>query len=170
MAAWISCVCLTARPACHMSPSCCSGWTWWQGKLPFAQELVPGFRRVMMQYHSACLACTLRINKLIAIALDLPASFFDADFTRPIVSLRPLHYAPSISAPEKVSKCSAALAAEAHAKAALHDHACTSLGCKHAMFSCNMVGLSIMQVMHKCASTQTAEADTTRYATEEVIS
>lgn len=65
------------------------------------EELVPGFRRVMMQYHSACLACTLRINKLIAIALDLPASFFDADFTRPIVSLRPLHYAPSISAPEK---------------------------------------------------------------------
>lgn len=56
----------------------------------------------MMAYHSACLACTLRIIRLIALALDLPATFFDKDFTRPIVSLRPLHYAPITSMPHKV--------------------------------------------------------------------
>ena len=64
---------------------------------------MPGFRATMMAYHSACLACTLRIVRLIALTLDLPPDFFDQDFTRPIVSLRPLHYSAVPSAPEQVA-------------------------------------------------------------------
>lgn len=44
----------------------------------------------------------MRIIRLIALALDLPADHFDKDFTRPIASLRPLHYSASVSSPEKV--------------------------------------------------------------------
>ena len=67
------------------------------------QSLVPGFKTTMLAYHKACLECTMRIIRLLALALDLPANFFDKDFTHPIASLRPLHYMPSVSLPDQVN-------------------------------------------------------------------
>lgn len=71
------------------------------------QGLVPGFRDVMMTYHRACIGCTLRINRLIALALDLPATFFDKDFVNIMALVRPLHYAPVTSLPDEVRLCAA---------------------------------------------------------------
>lgn len=66
------------------------------------QDMAPGYREAMMNYHKACIDCTLRINRLIALALDLPATFFDKDFTTLIASLRPLHYSAVESIPDEV--------------------------------------------------------------------
>ncbi|KAK9789915.1 hypothetical protein WJX73_001755 [Symbiochloris irregularis] len=66
-----------------------------------AESLVPGYREAMMNYHQACIDCTRRINRLIALALDLPATFFDDDFTHLIASMRPLHYSAVVSNPEQ---------------------------------------------------------------------
>ena len=40
-----------------------------------------------------------RLLRLLALALDLPASFFLPFFETPILTLRPLHYQGRVSAP-----------------------------------------------------------------------
>ena len=56
----------------------------------------------MTEYYAACRACTMRIIRPIALALELPADFFSKDFTHPIMTLRLLHYNDSISVPGEV--------------------------------------------------------------------
>ena len=43
----------------------------------------------------------MRIMRLLALALELPATFFDDKFTKPMLFLRPLHYTPEPSDPSK---------------------------------------------------------------------
>ncbi|KAK9789927.1 hypothetical protein WJX73_006573 [Symbiochloris irregularis] len=66
-----------------------------------AESSVPGFRKAMEAYHKACIGCTMRINRLIALALDLPATYFDKDFVKLMALLRPLHYACVASSPDE---------------------------------------------------------------------
>ncbi len=44
----------------------------------------------------------MRLLRLLALALDLPPEHFHPMFTRPMLFLRPLHYAPRQSHPEQV--------------------------------------------------------------------
>lgn len=46
-----------------------------------------------------------RLNRLLAIALDLPPDYFADKFTGPLVALRPLHYNATISNPTEASPC-----------------------------------------------------------------
>jgi isopenicillin N synthase-like dioxygenase len=66
------------------------------------QELVPGFRATTEEYQDAMLALLHRLNRLLALALDLPADYFDPMFDPPMCSLRPLHYIARVSNPEEV--------------------------------------------------------------------
>lgn len=62
---------------------------------------LPQFRRVVEAYFEACRVLGMRVIRLLALALDLPANHFDADFEKPTILLRPLHYPPTPSAPEE---------------------------------------------------------------------
>ncbi|CAD7697646.1 unnamed protein product [Ostreobium quekettii] len=61
---------------------------------------VPGFRDGATQYYEALRGLAMRLLRLFARALNLAPEFFDDKFTRPIVSLRPLHYSAQVSQPE----------------------------------------------------------------------
>ena len=66
-------------------------------------DVVPGWREVMMAYHSEAIRLTLKLADILALALDLPLDYFQRPgfFDNPIVSLRPLHYAAVESKPEE---------------------------------------------------------------------
>ena len=55
---------------------------------------VPGFRETVTAYREAMSAFARRFNRLLALALDLPATFFDPYFERPTAWLRLVHYPP----------------------------------------------------------------------------
>jgi len=86
------------------------------------ETLLPGWRSVMEEYSAACralgvrlvrfpetrLSCDLMVsstsqNRLLALALDLPASHFEQPgvFDAPQLFLRLLRYAPEVSVPER---------------------------------------------------------------------
>ncbi|KAK9840485.1 hypothetical protein WJX74_010490 [Apatococcus lobatus] len=65
------------------------------------EDLVPGFRVAMEAYQAAMMQLAFRLLRLLALALKLPPEGLHADFDRPIATLRPLHYGPEISDPEK---------------------------------------------------------------------
>ena len=67
-----------------------------------AQALLPEFRRVTEAYFSAVKGVGRHLQRLISLALHLPPDYFDPYFTKPMVYLRPLHYAPRKSDPGKV--------------------------------------------------------------------
>eukprot|EP00884_Botryococcus_braunii_P005263 jgi/Botrbrau1/14738/Bobra.0108s0082.1 len=64
-----------------------------------SEDLVPGYRRTTEQYIDTMMKLAGRLNRLLAIALNLPPDYFDDKFTSPLVALRPLHYNASISNP-----------------------------------------------------------------------
>ncbi len=66
------------------------------------QEVLPDYRSVTAAYFSAMTALGMRLLRLLALALGLPPEHFHPMFTRPMLFLRPLHYAPRRSLPEKV--------------------------------------------------------------------
>ena len=66
------------------------------------QALLPDFRRVTEAYFGAVKGVGSRLQQLISLALHLPPDYFDPFFTKPMVYLRPLHYAPRKSDPGKV--------------------------------------------------------------------
>lgn len=86
----------TATPWMHT----CSTWTRW-GTGGSARACCP-----CVLARASCLtllrpAPPHRLLRLLALSLGLPADHFDAHFTQPMLFLRPLHYAPRVSAPEE---------------------------------------------------------------------
>ena len=55
--------------------------------------------QVTWQYYEALNALGMRLLRLLALSLDLPAEHFTPMFTAPLVTLRPLHYAAEVSDP-----------------------------------------------------------------------
>ena len=66
------------------------------------QERLPKFRPVMEAYYAGLMALGRRLLRLLALTLELPEEWFVERFTKPIASLRPLHYSAKISKPEDV--------------------------------------------------------------------
>ncbi|CAL5218902.1 g645 [Coccomyxa viridis] len=66
-----------------------------------AQDALPHYRHVTETYFRAVTALGMRLLRLLALALDLPPEHFHPMFTRPMLFLRPLHYAPRRSHPEQ---------------------------------------------------------------------
>ena len=67
----------------------------------YLQETLPHYRQVSEAYFNAITALGMRLLRLLALALDLPPEHFHPMFSRPMLFLRPLHYAPRKSQPEK---------------------------------------------------------------------
>jgi isopenicillin N synthase-like dioxygenase len=53
---------------------------------------LPGFREIVVAYCSALEALAKKLVPLYAVALDLPADYFDAAFAEPQYTLRMTHY------------------------------------------------------------------------------
>ena len=59
----------------------------WPGNLP-------GFREAVTAYQAAMSGLARRFNRLLALGLDLPETFFDPHFERPTTWLRLMYYPP----------------------------------------------------------------------------
>ncbi|KAL9268535.1 2-oxoglutarate-dependent dioxygenase-like protein, partial [Drosera capensis] len=59
-----------------------------------AADLLPGWRQIMMEYHRQALEVARKVARIIALALDLDANFFDKEemLGDPMTTLRLLHY------------------------------------------------------------------------------
>ena len=64
--------------------------------------MLPKYKQVTQAYFSAVTALGMRLLRLLALALELPAEHFDRMFSKPMLFLRPLHYAPRKSHPDQV--------------------------------------------------------------------
>ena len=64
-----------------------------QGPNQWPRDL-PGFREAVTAYQAAMTGFARRFNRLLAVALGLPDTFFDPHFKRPTTWLRLLHYPP----------------------------------------------------------------------------
>ncbi|GLC72573.1 hypothetical protein PLESTF_001266100 [Pleodorina starrii] len=62
-------------------------------------KLLPQYRQVTWQYYEALYGLGLRLLRLLALSLGLPAEFFAPMFDKPLVALRPLHYSGEVSDP-----------------------------------------------------------------------
>ncbi|XP_022999509.1 2-oxoglutarate-Fe(II) type oxidoreductase-like isoform X1 [Cucurbita maxima] len=80
------------------------------GEMPFygpniwpAEDLLPGWRKIMEKFHREALEVARAIARLIALALGLENDFFDKSemLGEPIAVLRLLHYEGQISEPAK---------------------------------------------------------------------
>eukprot|EP00878_Enallax_costatus_P011506 GHUV01012012.1.p1 GENE.GHUV01012012.1~~GHUV01012012.1.p1 ORF type:complete len:265 (+),score=49.98 GHUV01012012.1:753-1547(+) len=74
-----------------------------EGKLPLhgpnqwpPEDLLPGFRQTITDYFQALTNLGMRMLRLLALSLGLPAEYFDEYFTSPMVALRPLHYSAEV--------------------------------------------------------------------------
>ncbi|KAL1743681.1 hypothetical protein HDZ31DRAFT_40423 [Schizophyllum fasciatum] len=56
------------------------------------EEMLPGFRKGVMEYYHAAVRLGLALFPLFALALDMPEDFFDDKTTKPAAILRLLHY------------------------------------------------------------------------------
>ena len=65
------------------------------------QDVLPDYRSVTTAYFSAVTALGMRLLRLLALALDLLPEHFHPAFTRPMLFLRPLHYALRRSQPDQ---------------------------------------------------------------------
>ena len=66
-----------------------------------SQDVLPHYRQVTETYFKSVTALGMRLLRLLALALNLPPEHFHPMFTRPMLFLRPLHYAPRQSHPDK---------------------------------------------------------------------
>lgn len=68
-----------------------------------AADLLPNWRQTMEKYHREALEVARAVARLIALALDLDANFFDKPdmLGEPIATLRLLHYGGQVSDPSK---------------------------------------------------------------------
>ena len=60
---------------------------------------LPGFRDTLLAYYDAMLALGTALHRAIARDIGLPPGFFDDKFTRPLATLRLLHYPAAAPAP-----------------------------------------------------------------------
>ncbi|GLJ16544.1 hypothetical protein SUGI_0283050 [Cryptomeria japonica] len=67
-----------------------------------SEEILPGWRQIMEKYHQEALNVGRKVARLIALALNLNANFFDKPeiLEDPIAILRLLHYVDEKSKPE----------------------------------------------------------------------
>jgi isopenicillin N synthase-like dioxygenase len=65
------------------------------------ESLVPGFRAAIERYHSEMLALGLKFVQVYAVALGLPADYFEADFVKPEWYSR-LNYLPGTEDPADI--------------------------------------------------------------------
>ncbi|KAL1692007.1 hypothetical protein GGG16DRAFT_90531 [Schizophyllum commune] len=56
------------------------------------EEMLPGFRKGVMEYYHATVKLGLALFPLFALALDMPENFFEDKTTKPAAILRLLHY------------------------------------------------------------------------------
>ncbi|CAO2841872.1 unnamed protein product [Amaranthus hypochondriacus] len=68
-----------------------------------ASDLLPGWRQTMEKYHHEALEVARAVARIIALALDQDADFFDKPemLGKPIANLRLLHYEGQVSDPSK---------------------------------------------------------------------
>ncbi|KAH0466744.1 hypothetical protein IEQ34_003982 [Dendrobium chrysotoxum] len=68
-----------------------------------SEDILPGWRQVMEQYHKEALRVSRAILKIIALTLDLDADFFDKPemLGEPLATLKLLHYEGKISDPAR---------------------------------------------------------------------
>jgi len=66
-----------------------------------SEARLPGFRQAQEEYMEAMIALGNRLLRIVALALGLSATAFEASFSRPMIFLRPLRYAPVRSCPEE---------------------------------------------------------------------
>ena len=57
-------------------------------------EAMPGFREAVLAYHAAISALSMRVVRMLALSLDLPADYFAPMFDMPNTTLRMLKYPP----------------------------------------------------------------------------
>ena len=57
-----------------------------------SEEMLPGWKTTMQTYFQAVHNLGMRMLRILALSLNLPANFFDAEFSRPMEALRLLHY------------------------------------------------------------------------------
>src|SRR5690606_2983020 len=57
-------------------------------------ENLPGWKEQMNAYYEAMVALGKRVMASFAVALDLPEDHFEKDLTKPMTTLRLLHYPP----------------------------------------------------------------------------
>lgn len=67
------------------------------------EDILPGWRKNMEKYHQEALKVSKAVARIIALALDLEADFFDKPvmLDEPIATLRLLHYEGKMSDPSK---------------------------------------------------------------------
>lgn len=65
-----------------------------------SEELLPGYRETTEKYMAAMVHLGLRLVRLLALALRLPADYFEDSFQKPMSFLRPLHYTDEVSSEE----------------------------------------------------------------------
>jgi len=64
-------------------------------RTPFpAESLLPGYELQMNEYHTAMIGLGRRLLGLMALSLGLAGDYFDDKFSRPVSTLRTLHYYP----------------------------------------------------------------------------
>ncbi|KAJ4958935.1 hypothetical protein NE237_026046 [Protea cynaroides] len=68
-----------------------------------ATDLLPGWRQTMEKYHQEALEVAKKVARIIALALNLDADFFDKSeiAAKPIATLRLLHYEGRVSNPSE---------------------------------------------------------------------
>lgn len=63
-------------------------------------QLLPRYREVTQAYFDALYGLGMRLLRLLALSLDLHPDYFAPMFDRPMIALRPLHYAAQKSDPD----------------------------------------------------------------------
>jgi isopenicillin N synthase-like dioxygenase len=83
------------------NPAKLSGPNQWPSKEASPDMADPeAFRSTMEAYSEQLTSVANRVHRLLALALGLPETFFDAAFNEPMIALRLLHYANVKSRPE----------------------------------------------------------------------
>ena len=105
------------------------------------QEVLPKYRQVTQAYFSAVTALGMRLLRLLALALDLPAEHFDPMFSKPMLFLRPLHYAPRKSHPDQVRIGTCSSSAGSGSRLFSHFVMCPVVSCRCSNFTARAIGV-----------------------------
>ena len=62
-----------------------------------SDDLSPGFKSTMQEYFAAVHSLGMRMLRILSLSLNLPANYFDNEFSNPMEALRLLHYSEETS-------------------------------------------------------------------------